>query len=397
MSIGYNPQPVKDGLIFAYDMDSPSSWKGKPTTNQMVNGTNLQLSGWTFNASYASANYKFNETTHVGNTSYFLQNSSVTVGLNYAMSFEAKAAERTFIQIFPSTGFSTVNWCDFDLTNGTYQVTGTGTASIESTGNGWWKCSFTVPATATTGSGRFAVCTALNLGDSRNAAHDGIDGYGLYVKNIQFEQQDYATPFVDGTRSNTEALIDWKGRHTITATTAYTSDNKFIWDATGDQRMESISSDFTVGTSDFTMEFWVKYVSAPSYLHIGVLGTQAAGMCLKAYRDGLGKDGKVYLFGGGGTYNSDSTIPLYLDLTGKHTHIVVSRISGTMYMYKNGELAGSYSNPYSVASTNFTIGDGVSVSEYSSKEIPIAKLYNRGLSAAEVKQNFRALKGRFGI
>jgi hypothetical protein len=64
--------------------------------------------------------------------------------------------------------------------------------------------------------------------------------------------------------------------------------------------------------------------------------------------------------------------------------------------YVNGELVVSNSNgasgPY-----NFAIGSYAGVSEFSNSHISNLVIYDRVLTAAEIKQNYYALGGRFGV
>jgi hypothetical protein len=57
------------------------------------------------------------------------------------------------------------------------------------------------------------------------------------------------------------------------------------------------------------------------------------------------------------------------------------------------------SNPYGVltnTTTNITIGNGYTGTPWVGR-IAIVQAYNRALTAAEVSQNYNALKGRFGL
>ena len=85
-------------------------------------------------------------------------------------------------------------------------------------------------------------------------------------------------------------------------------------------------------------------------------------------------------------------------------HIVSSRISGSQSTYRNAISIGAVSNTSNV--TNGTVpfvvgaraggGGGLGAGPYAGY-IPIIRMYNRGLSAAEVSQNFNANRGRYGI
>ena len=82
-------------------------------------------------------------------------------------------------------------------------------------------------------------------------------------------------------------------------------------------------------------------------------------------------------------------------------NVVVTRISGTFTLYVNGNSLGSTANSeiFGTATGNLNIGiDGNNSSEPLSGRIANVMIYkNKGLTSAEVQQNFNALRGRFGI
>lgn len=89
--------------------------------------------------------------------------------------------------------------------------------------------------------------------------------------------------------------------------------------------------------------------------------------------------------------------------TSSWAHIVGTYTSGSRRLYINGNLVSSDSQ----TGTIDTNANGISIgayggyngarSYYYNGEISVVKVYNRALSAAEVKQNFNALRGRYGV
>ena len=82
-------------------------------------------------------------------------------------------------------------------------------------------------------------------------------------------------------------------------------------------------------------------------------------------------------------------------------HTVCSFESGVEYkIYINGNLSstvGSRDTTITIATTGY-IGKRQNIgNDLFEGEISNAKLYNRVLSDAEVKQNFNAVRGRYGI
>jgi hypothetical protein len=69
-----------------------------------------------------------------------------------------------------------------------------------------------------------------------------------------------------------------------------------------------------------------------------------------------------------------------------------------MRFYRNGVLTNSVAGSGTLggASSNMVIGS-YSGAYFSQGRIPVIKIYNKTLSAAEIQQNFNALRGRYGI
>jgi len=71
----------------------------------------------------------------------------------------------------------------------------------------------------------------------------------------------------------------------------------------------------------------------------------------------------------------------------------------TLSLYKNGALTGSTSASGSLSSVNDSvdIGRNANSAEYLNGRLANVHIYSSALSAAEVLQNFNALRGRFGL
>jgi hypothetical protein len=79
-------------------------------------------------------------------------------------------------------------------------------------------------------------------------------------------------------------------------------------------------------------------------------------------------------------------------------NLVLTYNGATISAYKNGSLFGTTPSTRTFSAGSLVIGAGERAqSEYFQGNIPIAQIYSRALSAAEVLQNFNAQKGRFGL
>jgi hypothetical protein len=66
-------------------------------------------------------------------------------------------------------------------------------------------------------------------------------------------------------------------------------------------------------------------------------------------------------------------------------------------LYVNGKLNAGPNNGGSAGPNGFAIGSSQAAGEFSNSHISNLLVYNRVLTAAEISQNFNALRGRYGI
>lgn len=157
-------------------------------------------------------------------------------------------------------------------------------------------------------------------------------------------------------------------------------------------------SSIITGTASFTIELWVNPNSTQvNYVEVfanfdniipagsGIQGTTTSNQYQFAYGDGAS-----WYFAS--VFSLTPQIFNHLIIT-KNASYVSTYINGNLIYYDN--LTASIS---SNSSFNFKIGSWYSGGgRFFSGNIPVAKIYNRELSALEVQQNYNALKGRFGL
>lgn len=374
MGCSAGPNIVKDNLVFAYEQDNKKSWKGKPTTNLYADGDYLSKTlhpvrngPWTFPEGVFDPNG--NQVIRIdqdGTTSYHGRDIPVTIDTTYTAScwiYVSPDCDSTLVRLTGEQGFAPD--ASYDLNNkGTWQFV-------------------SVSGVATTTNARILVYQQSNM----------TTGYCLFG-SVQFEEGSFPTPFVEGSRSSTNSIIDLTKNNVVTVNgLTYNADGTFEFNGSTD-------TGFSIpGNIDFTDEQTIEMI-----LYSKEADTSRRNPYNQAY-GGFGTithepDGRIsYYFGtqGGnaGPYTSvSSNIPCTT-----LTHVVVTRDITSIRHYENGVLKNTTANVYgslpAFSTANINIGSG-----YAGKflgEIPLVRLYNKALTESEVKNNFKALKDRYSL
>jgi len=363
MSLNHSPSVVTNGLVLYTDMSNKQkSWKGKPTVNLIANaGADAAVERSGVGYAYFSQDI----------TAYVLANWSASNNA-LSMSFEGKRQ---------------------------YSVGGTGGGndgypSMYIYFTDWsWASSFGISTYdwSYNTQNNIIMPNPAGKGIAFSIYHMNAGNPGFsYSRNHQVEFNSFATSFVNGTRSNTQAIVDLTGNNTLTASSlTYASDNTFSFNGSND-KITLNTNTLISGTSNYTIDVAFKTSAAGTDYIFGNYGTTAgAGGGLEYYV----WQSKLNNYIAGNT-QSGTTLNL------NQWYIAsVTRSGSTITHYLNGVADGSNTNAASISATNpFTIGNGHDyTSEAFGGTIGVIKVYNRALSAAEVKQNFQALRGRYGI
>ena len=175
----------------------------------------------------------------------------------------------------------------------------------------------------------------------------------------------------------------------------YSSDDggALVFDGTDDNCSLGPSSDFTPGTGPFTIEMWIYPTATPSqyegpayYTGSGVNNTSL----FWAYRSG-----NLDLINNGDSY---TLLSMTYPTLNQWVHLVASRdASGYFAVYENGVVkASTTGNSDNYEQNEIYIG-GSGAYKWPGK-VSIYKMYKgKGLTAAEVQQNYNATKGRYGL
>jgi hypothetical protein len=388
------PHLIKDSLVFGYDTgygiaDNNTStrfYPGEPTVNSLAS-TAVGSSGITFGSDSGGTYLETNSGT-TGYNYIKIPNITVTSNETYTWSFELKSTE-TITQSGNKYYFDTNEYSnEFSTSNDQSRVSSSQIRPSSLPANEWVKFALTVTMKPN--------LTGAYSYDFLNFIKPHFTSKKIYYRNMQFEHnKSHHTPFVAGTRSSTQSLIDLKRSTDINvATTSFDSTGQPTLDGTDDYIYPNNITNGS-GLTSITAEFVVK----ASANNKNIIKSNSNAILLH--------------YGGAGFYlnSTDNTTSGYLGWnnklsggTGAYEHLVATYDGTTMKLYVNGESTGT-TRAYSAGSTGilkdlngvFIGGYFNSTQPYFNGDIPIAKIHNRALTAGEVKQNFNAYKNRFDI
>jgi hypothetical protein len=223
----------------------------------------------------------------------------------------------------------------------------------------------------------------------------------------QIDVGSHATPHTKTSRSDTASLIDLKRTRNIDlSSSSFTSTGQPTFDGTSDSVSLGDDAAFDFVTGVATIEAVVKFPSSwtggSQYPNLiskgGSAGWDTAGWALYGFRDwpsGTSTKSWGFAMRNGSTVRNVARNGVATD---KYVHIVATMDDTTIRLYENGVAQGTISqtiNPEANTS-NVYIGRGPS-SQYFPGDIPVAKIYDRALTAAEIKQNYNSYKNRFNL
>ena len=384
MSLGHGPRLVTQGLVFAYDMPTDGasstnkSWKGAPVTNVVAN-TDLDT-GWSqnYNTSIQWNDYPPPNGINSQVVSFIDADGN---GSGYWYSYGDYATQQ------PDTTYAISIWCrtigsDWTIRAYTADNSETGrqnTNNVTIPGDGKWHRAEFNPITT----------PSNTQSDSLSFIFPSIPpGQRCWLCAPQMTATSYHVPFVNGTRSNTQALLDWTGNHTITANSlTYESDGTFSFNGSSNYMSVSGSSDWAFG-SNGSIEQWVYPTNSTGNDRLWCVNNNSTS--IDAYLNGS----TYNLYYHGSAANGGTLTPNVWN------HVCVTYTGGVIQAYVNGIAAtmGGTTTGYNITnSATLYIGRYVSTGYELYGKIGNMKIYNKGLTATEVAQNFNALKGRYGL
>lgn len=210
----------------------------------------------------------------------------------------------------------------------------------------------------------------------------------------QIETGSHATPYTRTSRSNTSGLIDLKRNTNINlSSVSFNSTGQPIFDGTDDE----INTGITTALTDFSCVVIFKDDSSASWGRL-VDKQYTSGFFISSY---FATGGNNYVGAGVIEPSSPHGQSMPYDDT-KYNYFVLTRSGATHTIYLNGstnKVQKTNGSSAALSTHEMTIGawNGSTNTQRYTGEIPVVKLYNKELTAAEIQQDFEAYKNRFNL
>lgn len=413
MGVGHAPAIAgRDGLVFHIDSSNVKSYAG-PVISNLATGITVntgsgtgysltssnesvaipQLGKFTAAVNTVQNNYTTAYTGSVSaaccpNLFTYCSNITVTGNTTYTYSIVYKC----------NSGYTNANYLyRYEYDNSAVKQTEGGIHSDNnrvSLGHGWYWAwgTFTTQA-ATTKLYCYSFYYRYSLSTDK-----------MYVAKVLIAAGTYTGlhpkywPALNSTPATTASIIDMaRSPSTVTSSSVtYANDGSFSFN--GSSNLIIAAENSALNSQTVTVEVWIKTSNTTQngfFFEKGNVNTQYS-----LFQEG-GSIVWRQKFAAGYT-NLNTTTASYIS-TANYAQIVGTYVSGDRRVYINGVQVNSDAQT-GVIDTN---ANGVSIGAYGgfnggrgyyyNGSIAIVRVYNRVLSAAEVKQNFEALRGRFGI
>jgi hypothetical protein len=392
---GYS-KTATNGLVFAYDTgDTRNSFLGRPTTNLMEgyglsNYNNVPGSVTTnltqTNDTYRGAPVWIQTLTPLDGSGVSWLSNGNNPGLGVVTSGGGGTANRyTGFSIFykPTVPMYSVPIFLAYSNIGGWQCN---TCPPEDMGDGWFRAKVLWYDTTTRGDGKYWAINPLSA-----TLNTPITVYwaGPFKEDLNSQ---YISQYTPTSRSNTQSLLALAGGNSMSvADVSFNSNLQITFDGTNDYI--NIPSSNVFDTQTVTVEVVVKpYATSQNgfWFEKGAVNTQYS-----LFMEG---SNIVWRTAYGG--NIDSLYFGSSNMTANAwNHVVGTYTAGDKRVYLNSTLMNNNSLNVTLNTNqgNQYIGSYNSNGYFYNGEIAVVKVYNRALSAGEIKQNYNHYKTRFNL
>ena len=231
--------------------------------------------------------------------------------------------------------------------------------------------------------------TPTNVTSAYISCYLNTAGDKVYFTAPQFTSKNFLSPFVNGTRSSTQSLIDLtKTTNVDVSNVSFDSTGQPTFDGTDDRITFSPSTGAGI-SQNFTVSAWVNCTNVAGSNNI-VSKNGPYFMRIVSSRVRFNVLTSSWLFQNGTTILSNNTWYNF--------HMIYD--GSTWKGYINGEQEFSTAKTGTITSNatlyvGYTL-DGGEQAGFNG-QIPIVRIYDRALSADEVQQNYNAYKNRFNL
>jgi len=371
---------VTSGSVFAYDVgDTRNSFRGEPAVNLVPNADTM--ANW---GSYSAGN-DGTFITEFGTTGYRVRNKNTWNGIARGITL-------------PTPGTYTISawfriWGKSSGNNGINVYTSGGGISDTAQGGDdtrigeWQRISMT--RTYTTTSFTFYI---ISWGGT-----SGVDWSSWDVTKPQVELKSHVTPFIAGTRSATQGLLDLTGNNTIDlSNVSFDSNAQMTFDGTNDYVSIPQSTGVNITTNTITFGGWCYPTVSNKYQHLVVKNVGEA----RQYGMWLSVNGTSQIFRNVNGVVTQTNVTISTPwAVNAWNYIMLVYNGSTIKIYLNGSEVWSENASGNIVTTssNVNIGGEPTQPYFFNGQIAVAQVYNRALTAAEVNQNYRHYKTRFNL
>jgi len=434
MAVGYNPRAITDGLVLALDAGNTKSYSGSGTTwTDNVGGNNGTLTNGPYHTKgpfFSSGSVYFDDTSKyldISSSSDFAYGTGdftwecwvYIIQGGYALDHGSNGGTIALSHTTVSRYYNTTIG-----TGSVLYTTGFGTIPTET-----WTHIAAVRSGGTTYLYTNGVLSS-SASDSHNYGSQAVrigqyggggnNYFGGYISDLRIVKGTavYTSAFTPPTGpltavTNTK-LLTCQGNtitdasssaHTITANGGAEANlgfpkSAFVFDGSNDYVDIGASSDFNFGTGDFTVEGWVNtsvYGADGAYRRIFMLDGPTGNANGNFQIILNSPNGRIYVWSNTGELNYIGSSVI---ADGSWNHFAACRISNTIYLYVNGDSSGSVSSSVSFTANSGSprprIGAYTASSGRLNGKVSALKIYKgKGLTAAEITQNYNATKGRY--